>query len=53
MVKKNLTSLWWMNLSHKRIDIPNQTCQSTQKRDTFGLGAPVLYRTKTLGHENQ
>ena len=42
---KNLTSMRRMNLLHKQLDAPDQTCQSTQKRDTFQARSTCLVPT--------
>jgi len=39
--EKNLTSSWWMNLSHKGLDTPDQTCRAHRGDTRFRLGAPV------------
>jgi len=40
--RKSLTGSWWMNLCHKRIDAPNLTYQSTQRRDTFKVRSTIV-----------
>ena len=50
--EKNLTSSRWMNLHHKRLDVPIRLVKAHREATLFRLGAAVWCRPKTIGHEN-